>query len=593
MIAAMAQASDTGTEAAPAPARRRRRRGLELAGLAIGIVAGVSIALAWLVPARSHPSGPIAPSTHAPVLVSGSAGQPDPAAQYGAGQPDPAALDGEWIAYSDHSTCADWAGGDGVSAIRLNSAQLAWFFSDTFIGPAGPTIGFSHLSGFVHNAVVVQTTTGRGSTFVTMTGGGACTGPGGPGNAASVVGASPAVPVGESDRYWDEDGIEISGTVVKFYEHYLANAFPFVPVGTVLATFPASQLSSAGRGNQYGAVARPDLVPLPSYTPPSGGTPILWGAALLRAGNTVYIYGTQSPNVQVPGYRLYLARVPASQLTTFSAWRFYTGAGGWAAGQRNAEPVQPPGSGLSVSSGFSVIQAGSRYWLIQGGVTPGGPDIDAYPASAPWGPFDFGAGRLLYRDPTIGLYAADDYRILYEARAEPALSTRDTLVISYNVNSEAVTTGCQPMSDFTNTVTLPRFITVPLAAFGDNPGAHGDSARSGPQDDPRIVPRDPSQWFDAWAYPGAGCPPVPGLASVQARPGTGKVTLSWPDAGLSIHYRVYLQGPGEPGGTPVATAYADGATITGLQPGRYLAKVVPVSFKRRTGRAAEVTFTIP
>ncbi len=70
----MAQAPDTGTEAAPAPARRRRRRGLELAGLAVGIIAGVSITLAWLIPARDHPSGPIAPSTHAPVLVSGSAG---------------------------------------------------------------------------------------------------------------------------------------------------------------------------------------------------------------------------------------------------------------------------------------------------------------------------------------------------------------------------------------------------------------------------------------------------------------------------------------------------------------------------------------
>ena len=441
--------------------------------------------------------------------------------------------------------------------------------------------------------MVVQTTTGRGSTFVTMTGGGACTGPGRPGNAAPVVGAPSAVPGGASDRYWDEDGIEISGTVVKFYNHYLARRFPFVPVGTVIATFPASQLSSAGRGHQYGAVARPGLVPLPSYTPPSGGSPILWGAALLRAGNTVYIYGTQSPNVQVPGRRLYLARVPASQLTTFSAWRFYTGAGAWAAGQHNAEPVQPPGSGLTVSSGFSVIQVGRRYWLIQGGVTPGGPDIDAYPASAPWGPFDFGAGRLLYRDPTIGLYAADDYRILYEARVESPLSTRDTLVISYNVNSEAVTTGCVPMSLFTNTVTMPRFIAVPLAAFGDDPGAHGNSARSGPQDDPRIVPRDPSQWFDAWDYPGTGCPPVPGLASVQARPGTSKVTLSWPDAGLGIHYRVYLQGPGEPGGTPVATAYADGATITGLRPGGYQATVVPVNFKKRTGSAARVTFTVP
>lgn len=116
---------------------------------------------------------------------------------------------------------------------------------------------------------------------------------------------------------------------------------------------------------------------------------------------------------------------------------------------------------------------------------------------------------------------------------------------------------------------------------------------SGPQDDPRIVPQNPSQWFDAWDYPGTGCPPVPGLASVQATPGTGKVTLSWPDAGLGLHYRVYLQGPGEPGGTPVATASADSATITRLQPGRYLAKVVPVNFKKRPGPPAKVTFTIP
>ncbi|HLK72616.1 MAG TPA: methyltransferase domain-containing protein [Streptosporangiaceae bacterium] len=604
-----AQVHDPETEAeqppAPGPRRRRRRRGLELTGLAIGILAGVGIALAWLIPARSHHERPAAPSTHAPVLVPGDAAQPQVPSE--AGQPDPAALDQEWTAYSDQSTCADWAGGDGASAIRLNDTQLAWFFSDTFIGPAGPTTGFSNLSGFVHNAVVVQTMTARGSTFVTMTGGGACTGPGGPGNAAPVVGAPPSVPGGASDRYWDEDGIEVNGTVVKFYNKYLALRFPFIPAGTVIATFPASQLSSAGHGHQYGAVARPGLVTLPSYTPPSGGSPILWGAAVLRVGTTVYIYGTQSPNVQVPGRQLYLARVPVSQLTSFSAWRFYAGPGAgpgtgagvgvgpglWMAGQRNAEPVQPPGRDLAVSSGFSVIQAGSRYWLIQGGVTPGGPDIDAYPASTPWGPFDPAHGRLLYRDPNIGLSAADDYRIMYEARAEPALSTPETLVISYNVNSEAVTTGCQPMADFTNTVTLPRFVAVPVTAFGDHPGAPAAAARSGPSDDPRIVPQNPSQWFDAWDYPRGGCPPVPGLTEVQATPATGKVTLSWPDAGLGLRYRVYLLGPGESGGTPVTTANADSATITGLQPGSYQAKVVPVNVKTRTGPAAKVTFKIP
>ena len=584
MTPAMAQVSGTSTEAAQAPARRRRRRGLDLLGLAVGLAAGVSITLAWLVPARGHPSGPTAPSTSPPVLIPGAPAGPEPVS--------PAALDAEWLAYSDNSSCADWAGGDGVSAIRLNSSQLAWFFSDTTIGPAGPTIGFSHLSGFVHNSLVVQTTAGRGGTFVTMTGGGACTGPRRPGNAAPVVGPRPAYPGGPSDRYWEEDGLRIGGTVVKFYNHYRAGIEPYVPLGTVIATFGVSQLSSAGRARQYGAVARPHLVTLPSYTPRGGDSPILWGAALLRAGNTVYVYGVRSPDISIADRLLYLARVPVSQLTAFSAWRFYAGAGRWAAGQRNARPLQPLRGGLSPSSGFSVVHVGRRYWLIQIGPALGTTDIDAYPARAPWGPFDYAAGRVLYRDPAVGLDAAHGYRIMYEARAEPALSTRNTLVISYNVNSEAVTTGCVPMSTFTNTVITPRFIAVPLSVFGTRAPAPDTGVRSGPPPYPSIVQRDPSHWFDAWNYPG-DCPPVPRVLSVRARPGAGKVTLSWPDVGLDIHYRVYLTGPGEPGDAPVASAQAGGATITGLRPGTYRARVVPANYYQHAGPAAEVVFTIP
>jgi hypothetical protein len=576
----MAQASGTRTQASHARPPRRRRRALELAGLVIGIVAGVGIALGWLIATRGQPPRPVVYSSHPPVLVHGASGA--------SAEPDPAALDAEWAAYSDHASCADWAGGDGVSAIRLNSSQLAWFFSDTYLGPAGPTTGFSHLSGFMHNSVVVQTTTRPGSTFVTLTGGGACPGPGLPGDAAPVVGQPPNGSVVSADRYWEEDGIRTGGTVVKFYNHYLGGTVPFVPDGTVMATFGVSQLSSAGGGHQFGGVARPTLIPLPSYTPPAGGSPILWGAAVLRAGNTVYVYGSQSPSGQGQGGRLYLARVPASQLTAFSQWRFYAGAGTWSAGQGDAQPVQPPGSGLSVSSGFSVVQAGHRYWLIQAASALGGQDINAYPASAPWGPFDFAAGRLLYRDPAVGLDAAHDYRIMYEARAEPALSTGHTLVISYNVNSEAVTTGCKPMSAYTNTVTLPRFVAVPLAAFGDA-GAPASSARSGAADYPQIVARNPSQWFDSWDYQD-GCPPVPGLPVVHARPGPGQVMLSWPDVGLGLRYSVSVQGPRD---TPATIAYRNSATIRGLPPGQYQATVVPVNFRKLTGQGAEVTFTVP
>src|ERR1700721_4114584 len=113
------------------PARRRRRRGLELAGVAAGLAAGVAITLTWLAPLpQRHPAASAVDSTNGPVLVPGAPQEPDPAA-----------LDAEWVAYSDHSTCADWAGGDGGSAIRLNSSQLAWFFSDTPIGRPGPPRG--------------------------------------------------------------------------------------------------------------------------------------------------------------------------------------------------------------------------------------------------------------------------------------------------------------------------------------------------------------------------------------------------------------------------------------------------------------------
>jgi hypothetical protein len=589
-----------------------RARSIEFTGLAIGLACGLLVALTWL--AIKGSSGPGRQNVPGPVTIGKAQSS----------GPDPAALDAQWAAYSNRSTCADWAGGDGVSAVSLGPGQIAWFFSDTYLGPAGPAVGFSRISGFVHNSVVVQTTTGKGSRLVTLTGGGACAAPGrvlGP--PASVV-SPPQAPGNPDERYWDEDGLRVGGTVVKFYNRYLPGGVPFVPTGTVMASFAAAQLSSAGRGPAYGAVARPRLIPLPSYTPPGASSPIVWGAALLRAGNTVYVYGTQTPATPVPDRQLYLARVPAAQLTQFAAWRFYAGGGRWATGQPDARPVQPASTrGLTVSSGFSVVKAGPKYWLIQADPLVGSNDIDAYPASAPWGPFDPAAGVVLYRNVDVGLDAAHDYRIMYEARAEPALSTARTLVISYNVNSLAVTAGCVPMSAFTNTVTQPRFITVPLALLasgsaaglaggsaaglaggsaaglaggsaagsGGGPAAHPAGAvRAGPSNYPRVVPKQPAQWFDEWKYPG-GCPPVPAVTRVQARPKSGAVTLSWPDAGLGVRYQVSVQGV--TGNVRQVTVRSPGATVTGLHPGTYLARVVPANAKHDTGRAAQVTFTIP
>jgi len=567
------------------PARPRPWHRLEFTGLVIGLACGLVVALAALA---IHGSPGPAPRTSGPVTIG--------AQPHAASGPDPAALNSQWTTYSDHATCADWAGGDGVSAVSLGSGQLAWFFADTYLGPAGPAIGFSDISGFVHNSVVVQTTTGQQSRFVTLTGGGACDASGRSTRAPSSVVGPPQAPGLGNERYWDEDGIKVGGTVVKFYNRYLPGSVPFVATGTVIAAYDAGRLAAAGRGPAYGAVATPRLIALPAYSPPDAGSPVVWGAALLRSGDTVYVYGTQTPNVgtpssPVPQRQLYLARVPASQLTSFGAWRFYAGSGQWTTAQQDAAPLQPAGgtpglgAGLTASSGFSVVQAGGRYWLIQADPVVGSNDIDAYPAAAPWGPFDPAAGIVLYRNPDVGLDAAHDYRIMYEARAEPALSSPNALVISYNVNSLAVTAGCVPLSAFTNRVTQPRFLVVPEGIFESGRGA---AAKSGPSDYPRIVPRDPSQWFDEWKYPD-GCPPVPAVTRVRAQPKSGAVTLSWPGVGLGLRYQVTVQGPGQ----KQVTVRADSATVSGLPAGTYLARVVPVNLKQQTGSGAQVSFVIP
>jgi len=247
-----------------------------------------------------------------------------------------------------------------------------------------------------------------------------------------------------------------------------------------------------------------------------------------------------------------------------------------------------------------VVRIGSRYWLIQADPIAGTQDIDAYPGDAPWGPFDQAAGIVLYRDPGIGADAAHDYRIMYEARVVPALSTGNALVIGYNANSIGISSGCVPMSWFTNTVTMPRFISVPLAMFSGPRDRREDAVMTGPSDYPQVASRDPGQWSNVWNYSN-GCPPVPGVTSVQVRSRAGAVVLSWPDAGLGVAYRVYVQPPGAAGYTLSATvsfvlsttARFITATLTGLPPGRYVSRVVPVNLRLRTGGMGQVTFTVP
>ncbi len=197
---------------------------------------------------------------------------------------------------------------------------------------------------------------------------------------------------------------------------------------------------------------------------------------------------------------------------------------------------------------------------------------------------------LLYRAPGIRLTEKDRYRIMYEARAEPALSTRHTLVISYNVNSLAVTAGCVPLTAFTNAVIQPRFIAVPRAVFG---GATYGSARDAtvavaPRDDPPAAGRHDPRWFDSWKYSG-GCPPLHAVRNIAVTRTKDSILVRWRASGPGVRYRVYLCSPGSTY-VLLRIARTSSVTLRELTGGsRYQVLIVPENIDHRKGPGTSIT----
>src|SRR5262249_58047342 len=101
-----------------------------------------------------------------------------------------------------------------------------------------------------------------------------------------------------------------------------------------------------------------------------------------------------------------------SRLVDTSAWGFYNGGGRWADSQDGAQPIVTD-TNLSIDTGFSVVNAAGRYWLIEHAGGLGSPRIDAYPGPRPWGPFDAAAAVMLFRAPPIRLAAAGRHPLTY------------------------------------------------------------------------------------------------------------------------------------------------------------------------------------
>jgi hypothetical protein len=151
---------------------------------------------------------------------------------------------------------------------------------------------------------------------------------------------------------------------------------------------------------------------------------LAWGAAVLRVGDDFYVYGTDERRGKGPPNRqMVVARVPAASIGTFAAWRYFRD-GVWGEDFRHASHLAG-----DIASDYSVTPLGKRYLAIytERGLSP---RIMGRIADRPSGPWS--APAVLYECPEM---SRDKRLFCYGAKAHPALSSGQDLVVSYAVNS--------------------------------------------------------------------------------------------------------------------------------------------------------------
>jgi hypothetical protein len=354
-----------------------------------------------------------------------------------------AAMNSRWGRAGDAAGPGQWSGADSTSSVRLPDGRVAWFFSDTYLGPVNPD-GSRSAAGFVHNSLVVQD-----------------------GDRLTTVPADTPVrpPLGTPGWYWAGAAHVEGGRLVEFYHRVNGSGggeWDFTEQGVALATFslPGLRLESVRE--------------LPAALPPPARTPIMWGSALFDEGAWSYVYGYRG-HLDRPDHPkwLYVARAPRGHVADLASWQYDTGAG-W-----SADPARAAELPTRVDSGFGIARVGDGYALVtrRPSADLGDGAVIAYLAGSPTGPFRDADSAVIYRAPEIS-----SGWFVYQARVHPALGGHGRIVISYNVNTSLVDGQCVPQNLRQASVYRPRFVSVPLGVFRRGytaPPARGTSIAPG------------------------------------------------------------------------------------------------------------------
>lgn len=298
------------------------------------------------------------------------------------------------------NTAGEWTGGDSTYSIPMRGGTIAWVFSDTFLGEVADDGSRPLDSPFLNNSFVVQDNRDRLSTV---------TGP----EDTSLI----APPTDEpSGWYWVGDGLatkkgDIQLVALRFW-YGGGGAFDFGWESNHLATFDGRTLELES------------LTPLPSE---SG---VQWASYIAEPqghgwGQYTYIYGVDDEGLVKS---MHIARVRGTDLT--GDWEYWTGSG-WSDSETDTVAVM-----AGVANEYSVTEFRDGYLLITQDTNElFSRNIVAYTSCSPTGPFQ--PAGLVYEMPEVGALGSYGNPNIwaYNAHEHPELRTRDTILVTYNVNS--------------------------------------------------------------------------------------------------------------------------------------------------------------
>jgi hypothetical protein len=212
-----------------------------------------------------------------------------------------------------------WIGGDGAYSIALSPERTLWLFSDTWVGKVRD--GRRTDATIVNNTVGVQEGSNGRVTYTIARGP--------DGKPAALI-----VPTDGRGWFWLQAGAADRGRLSLFLNQVEKTddkgVFAFRSVGLWLGTVAdADKPPEEWRVEQAkmpNAVFAKDRM-------------LAWGAAVLRVGDDLYVYGTDERRGKGPPDRqMVVARVQAASVGTFTAWRYYRD-GAWVEDFSNPSPL--------------------------------------------------------------------------------------------------------------------------------------------------------------------------------------------------------------------------------------------------------------